>query len=235
MNTKPEDGDWTGSAMPKDYYIVLGVSRGTDLGKIKNAYRAVAKQYHPDLSQNPRNTERFLQVKEAYETLGDDEKRRRYDEELAREGSDLRVRRVPEIIRKRRAPFEELRSFSSRADDFFTGFLPGFFDVEKGRIRAKDLYFEAILTPEEAASGGLYPLTVPVIEICPRCTGTGLWDHFFCPVCRGHGRVREERAFSLSIPPGVRHGSEITLSMEDIGLADTYLNIIVRIAPDLEE
>jgi molecular chaperone DnaJ len=219
--------------MPTDYYIVLGISRGADLGKIKNAYRAVAKQYHPDLSRNLGTTERFLQVKEAYETLGDDEKRRRYDKELAREGSDLRVRRVPEIIKKRRAPFEELRGFSSRADDFFTGFLPGFFDVERGKIRGKDLYFEAILTPEEAASGGLYPLTVPVLEVCPRCTGTGRWDTFFCPVCRGYGRVQEERAFSLGIPPGVRHGTEITLSMEDIGLGDTHLNIIVLIEPDL--
>jgi molecular chaperone DnaJ len=218
--------------MPKDYYIVLGVSRGSDLGKIKNAYRAVAKQYHPDLSRTLETTERFLQVKEAYETLGDDVKRRQYDQELAREGSDLRVRRVPEIIQRRRAPFEELRSSSSRADDFFSGFLPGFFDVERGRVRGKDLYFEAILTPEEAASGGLFPLTVPVLESCPRCTGTGRWDSFFCPACKGYGRIQEERSFSLSIPPGVRHGTEITLSMEDIGLADTYLNILVLIEPD---
>jgi molecular chaperone DnaJ len=218
--------------MPKDYYIVLGVSRGADLGKIKDAYRAVAKQYHPDMSRTLETTERFLQVKEAYETLGDEEKRRRYDEELARQGSDLRVRRVPEVIRRRRAPFDALRSFTSRADDFFSGFLPGFFDVDRGKIRGKDLYFEAILTPEEAASGGLYPITVPVLEVCPRCNGTGMWDCFFCPVCRGYGRIQQERAFSLSIPPGVRHGTEITISLEDIALTDTCLNIIVRIEPD---
>ena len=60
-------------------------------------------------------------------------------------------------------------------------------------------------------------------------------EGFFCPVCRGYGRVQREREFSLSIPPGVKDGTEITLSMEDIGLKDTSLNILVRIEPDLGE
>jgi DnaJ-class molecular chaperone len=224
-----------GKAMVKDYYIVLGVSRGSDLKKIKDAYRTIVKRYHPDLSQNTETTENFLEVKKAYETLGDEEKRKQYDEELAREGSELRIRRVPEIVREKRSRFEGIESIYSRTDDFFSGFLPGFFDVEKKRVREKDLYFEAILTPGEAAEGGLFPVTVPVLEICPRCRTSGMWENFFCPVCRGYGRVQREREFSLSIPPGVRHGTEITLSLEDIGLKDTYLNILVRIEPDLGE
>jgi len=221
--------------MAKDYYIVLGVSRGADLKKIKDAYRTIAKRYHPDLSQNTERAEHFLEVKEAYETLGDEEKRKRYDEELAGADLELRITRVPEIVRERRSRFEGLESFSSRADDFFSGFLPGFFDVEKKRIGEKDLYFEAILTPREAAEGGLFPVTVPVFEVCPRCRNIGMLENLFCPVCMGYGRVQREREFSLSIPPGVRHGTEITLSLEDIGLKDTYLNIFVRIEPDLEE
>jgi molecular chaperone DnaJ len=221
--------------MVKDYYIVLGVSRGSDLKKIKDAYRTIVKRYHPDLSQNTETTENFLEVKKAYETLGDEEKRKQYDEELAGEGSELRIRRVPEIVREKRSRFEGIESIYSRTDDFFSGFLPGFFDVEKKRVREKDLYFEAILTPGEAAEGGLFPVTVPVLEICPRCRTSGMWENFFCPVCRGYGRVQREREFSLSIPPGVRHGTEITLSLEDIGLKDTYLNILVSIEPDLGE
>ena len=219
----------------KDYYIVLGVTRGADPKKIKDAYRAVVKQYHPDLSGNLSTAEHFMDVKEAYETLGDEEKRKRYDVQLARQGSELRIRRVPEIIRERRSRFEGIGSLLTRTDDFFSGFLPGFFDVDKRKIREKDLYFEAILTPKEAAEGGLSPVTVPVLEICPRCGTTGMWESFFCPVCRGYGRVQSKREFSLCIPPGVKHGTEITLSLEDIGLKDTYLNIVVRVEPDLEE
>ena len=221
--------------MAKDYYIVLGVSRGADTKKIKDAYRTIVKRYHPDASQDLETTKNFLEVKEAYETLGDEEKRKRYDEELAGEGSELRVRRVPEIVRERKSRFENIESVFSRTDDFFSGFLPGFFDVEKTRAREKDLYFEAVLTPGEAAEGGLFPITVPVFEVCPRCRTSGMWDNFFCPVCRGYGRVQREREFSLSIPPGVKDGTEITLSMEDIGLKDTSLNILVRIEPDLGE
>jgi DnaJ-class molecular chaperone len=54
-------------------------------------------------------------------------------------------------------------------------------------------------------------------------------------VCSGYGRIRSEREFSLSIPPNVKHGTEVRLSMEDIGLKDAYLNVVVYIDPDLEE
>ena len=222
--------------MPKDYYIVLGVSRGADVNKIKKAYRTVAKKYHPDVMHAGENRERFLEIKEAYETLIDEDKRRRYDEELKRQRSPIRITDAPKIIERRRSAFDEMsRMLSSEADDFFEGFLPGFFDSEKGRIRDKDLYFEAILSPSEAARGGLYPITVPVMVPCPRCSRSGMWDNFFCPTCHGYGRVQTEREFSLSIPPHVRHGTEIRLSMEDIGLRDVYLNIVVFIDPDLEE
>jgi DnaJ-class molecular chaperone len=220
--------------MPEDYYIVLGVSRGADIDKIKKAYRRVAKKYHPDVARSRESAEKFREVRAAYETLADEERRRRYDEELAQRGSEIRISRVPEIIERRRSPLQDMERFFSRADEFFEGFLPGFFDIEKGRIRHKDLYFEAILSPREAVEGGLFPITVPVIEPCPRCGRTGFWEEFFCPVCSGYGRVQSEREFSLSIPPHVRHGTEIRLSMEDIGMRDTHLHVRVLIDPYLE-
>jgi molecular chaperone DnaJ len=219
--------------MPKNYYIVLGVNRGADARRIKKAYRTVAKRYHPDVSQSPESKKRFQEVREAYETLADEGKRKRYDEELARQGSSLRITSVPEIIERRRSVFDTMDSISSPADDFFSGFLPGFFDPET-RME-KDLYLEAILSPNEASRGGLFPITVPVIEPCTRCSKRGLWEEFFCPVCSGYGRLRSEREFSLSIPPNVKHGTEIRLSMEDIGLRDVYLNVVVYIDPGLEE
>lgn len=222
--------------MPKDYYIVLGVSRGADLNKIKKAYRTVAKKYHPDVVQSENSKDRFLEIREAYETLSDETRRQAYDEELAKKGSELRIRRVPDIIARRTSAFEEIEHFfSATTDDFFEGFLPGFFDTDRRRMRSKDLYFEAILSPSEAAEGGLFPVTVPTIEPCPKCSKSGAWGNFFCPVCSGYGRVQTEKAFSLSIPPKVKHGTKIRLSMEDIGLRDAYLNVLVSIDPVLEE
>ena len=85
--------------MPRDYYIVLGINRGADARKIKKAYRTVAKKYHPDVAHSPESRERFLEVKEAYETLVNEKKRKRYDEELANQGSSFRITKVPDIIK----------------------------------------------------------------------------------------------------------------------------------------
>jgi curved DNA-binding protein CbpA len=63
--------------MAKDYYIVLGVSRGADIEKIKKAYRRVAKKYHPDVAQSEEGSEKFREIREAYETLVDDENKKR--------------------------------------------------------------------------------------------------------------------------------------------------------------
>jgi molecular chaperone DnaJ len=222
--------------MPKDYYLVLGVERGANLNKIKKAFRTVIKKYHPDITRTNESTARFLEIREAYETLSDEAKREKYDETLTGRGTAVTISRVQEPIEERRTYFKEAEGlFSTFTDEFFEGFLPGFFNRDKGRVRGKDLYFEAILTPKEATEGGLFPITVPVIERCPRCCRTGLWEDFLCPVCSGYGRVKSEREFSLSIPPHVKHGTEIRLSMEDIGLQGVYLNVLVLIDRDLEE
>ena len=221
--------------MAEDYYFVLGVSRGADLKRIKKAYRRVAKRYHPDVTRTKETAERFLEVKEAYETLGNEERRRQYDQELAKKGLELRITKVPEIIERRTTTGDEMEKIFSDTDDFFSGLLPGFFDVDKRTIRAKDLYFEAILSPSEAAEGSLVPLSVPVLEPCPRCMKSGYWDDFFCPLCSGYGRIRSKKEFSVSVPPHVKDGTEIRISMEDIGLKNAYLNLFVRIESSLDE
>lgn len=218
-----------------DYYVVLGISKGASLAKIKKAYRMVVKKYHPDTTQGPEDRKKFLEIREAYETLSDEEKRRQYDAELERRGSTLRVRKVPEIVNARKSRLEEVEGlFRSSVDEFFEGFLPGFFDPGKKGLEGKDLYYEAILTPQEAVEGGLCPITVPVLEPCPRCGTSGLWDGFFCPLCNGYGRVRAERTFKLRIPPNVTHGTKVKLSLEDIGLKKVILNVIVSIQKDLK-
>jgi DnaJ-class molecular chaperone len=222
--------------MPKDYYIVLGVSRGADLKRIKKAYRTVAKKYHPDATHSNESAENFHEIREAYETLSDEARRKKYDMELERRGSNIRISKVAETIARRKSLFDELESiYSTSTDDFFKGFVPGFFDSERERIREKDLYYEAILSPREAERGGLFPITIPLFEPCPRCRKRGYWEDFFCALCWGYGRISSEKEFSLSIPPHVKGGTKIKISLEDIGLRDTYLNIVVQIDPLLEE
>ena len=215
--------------MAKDYYISLGVSKGANLNKIRKAYRKIVKEVHPDVTPSGEGVQRFLEIREAYETLADEKKRRLYDQEQEKRASNNRNVKRSRAVVWRPFVFSELENFFTPADEFFEGFLPGFFDLERGKIRGKDLYFEAILSSWEAQRGGVFPISVPVHERCSPCRGTGYIEGFFCPACKGYGMVYSERVFSLNIPPHVTHGMEITLSMEDIGLKDVDLHVRVLV------
>src|SRR5436309_1718341 len=67
--------------MPRDYYEVLGVSRGATVEEIKRAYRKLARQYHPDRNPGDKQAaEKFKEIQDAYQTLNDKSKRARYDQ-----------------------------------------------------------------------------------------------------------------------------------------------------------
>ena len=86
---------------------------------------------------------------------------------------------MPEIIERKVSLFDDIDRFTTFVDEFFEGYLPGFFDRDKGKISAKELYYEVILSPSEASDGGLFPITVPIFEPYPRCRKTGWWGGFF--------------------------------------------------------
>ena len=172
--------------MPKDYYLVLGISKGSDLNKIKKAYRTVAKKFHPDVNQSLEGRKKFLEIRDAYETLSDETKKKEYDQELANQEGSIHVAHLGEDVERKKFVFDRIEQlFSSSADEFFEGFVPGFFERAHRGKKIKDLYYEAILSPEEAAGGGLFRIFVPVFEKCPRCGKSGLWKDTFCPVCNG--------------------------------------------------
>ncbi len=70
----------------KDYYEVLGVTRGSDADEVKRAYRKLARKYHPDVSKEKNAENKFKEVQEAYEVLRDPEKRAAYDQLAATTG-----------------------------------------------------------------------------------------------------------------------------------------------------
>lgn len=221
--------------MTKDYYIVLGVSRSASPVQIKQAYRRIAKQFHPDISGSSMDAEKFIEIKEAYDTLGDFAKRRRYDTELELQGSPIRILRVPEMVRDRRRAYRDLERLGSFVDEFFDGLLPGFCSQRRYRSPQKDIYLEVILSSRESREGALLPVRFPVLEPCPQCSSLGFLDNFFCPCCYGGGSVSSEREFSLSIPPYTGHGTTVSLSLEDIGLRNVNLHVEVQVDPRLQD
>jgi len=221
--------------MARNHYILLGIDRCADVSQIKHAYRRIAKQLHPDRRVPSADAERFLEVKEAYETLADADRRRRYDDELTRRESSPRLSKMPPIVRDRCRPYAEWAQRESLVDEFFEGWLPGFYPRPRRHGFEKDIYLEVILSSRESRDGGLFPVRFPVVEPCPQCHRTGILEPFFCPVCSARGCVHTEREFSLSIPPHTTDGTEVTLALDDIGLRDVRLHVAVRVDPRLED
>jgi molecular chaperone DnaJ len=180
----------------RDYYHVLGVERKATQEEIKKAYRKLALQYHPD--RNPGNKEaeeKFKEAAEAYEVLGEPEKRRRYDQfgHEGIRGTDFR-------------PFTDVNDiFSAFGDIFGGGFGGSIFDEvfgAQGRSRQRasappqgsDLKIRLKLTLEEIATGVEKKLKVKKWKTCETCSGTGAKSSrakVTCPVCGGTGEVRQ--------------------------------------------
>ena len=110
-----------------DYYVVLGIAEDADEEMIRSAFRALARRYHPDVGAGSSPVE-FQRAREAYETLVDPERRRRYDQLLASRQHPVMVQEV--IVSRRVAePVVDLRRFSFGVPGtFVTVTRPSFFD-----------------------------------------------------------------------------------------------------------
>jgi molecular chaperone DnaJ len=225
----------------KDYYIILGVSRSESSAGIHEAFRRLAKKYHPDLG-GPETKEKFREIAQAYETLSDPAQRRTYDQTLRRRESVLRSEPLEEVRRQPKyqpeplvpQPMSILHDFQTIRPSFdalFDRILRNFSGVGVTKAeRIEDLNIEVILTPPEAARGVVAPIEVPVFGTCWTCQGTGREWLFPCPACGGQGMIEEHEVVSVRIPPGVRDRSVIEMPIEGLGIHNFYLRLHIRIS-----
>ncbi len=215
--------------MPRNYYIVLGIDRGANPTQIKRAYRNAIKRYHPDMTSDDEDSHKFIEAREAYEVLSDIDKRRAYDAELKRHDIPIRIADPEETITPPSSLWNEIQAQRSILDAYFEGFVPGFYRNFPSRSENEDFYMEIVLSPEEAHQGGVFPVTVPVLEPCPECRQDRWWYGHYCPTCRGYAVVEATREFNLTTPPNTRHGMTAEVSMAGIGLKGVNLIIDVHV------
>lgn len=182
----------------QDYYEVLGVPKTASADDIKQAYRRLARQYHPDVAkENPKAAEeKFKEFSEAYEVLADTEKRQRYDQ-LGFPGVETEF--GPGGFNwqnfTHRGDLEDLLGASPLFQQFFGGFGSPFGSAGRmrGGYRGSDVEVTVRL-PLIAAVQGAHPtVEVPHVGPCPDCQGTGAHDGTAletCPECHGQGQVR---------------------------------------------
>ena len=177
----------------RDYYEVLGLSKGASDDEIKKAYRKLAKQYHPDLHPGDKECEEhFKEIGEAYEVLSDPDKKAKYDQ-------------------YGHAAFDPNSGFGAGGfgggfDDlsdilgniFAGGFggFGGFGGRRNGPVKGENIRVNMSISFEDAAFGCSKEITIPSIEDCDACHGSGCAEGTtpeICPDCQGTGSVRVQQ------------------------------------------
>ena len=189
----------------RDYYEVLGVSKGATDEEIKKAYRKKAKQYHPDLNPGDKTAEaKFKEANEAYEVLSDKDKRARYDQ-FGHAGVDPNFGAG--------GPGGGFGGFGGfdmgdiDLGDIFGSFFGGGFGGGSSRARSGPMKGDTLrasvsISFEEAAFGCEKEITVERIESCDDCGGTGAAKGTTaetCPNCRGTGVVTQTQRTPLGM------------------------------------
>lgn len=208
----------------KDYYAVLGVPKSAAEKDIKSAYRKLARKWHPDA--NPNNTkeaeEKFKEISEAYEVLGDPEKRKKYDvlgpnwQQAAQQAEQQRRYRTnvgPEEFEFDLGGPGSPSGFSDFFDVFFSGVgrrQPG--QTRSYAHRGQDLETSIDLDLRDVYAGGTKSISLQIEDLCPRCHGTGTISGRLCPQCHGTGHVLISKKFDVTIPKGIGDGQRIRLA-----------------------
>jgi len=224
----------------KDYYAILGVKRGASDKEIRQAYRRLARKYHPDVNAGDKAAEaKFKEINAAYEVLSDAKKRRKYDlygdqwqyadqfEEARRQGGQ-------------RWSWSDRGAPSGGFDPRDLGFgdlgdlLGGLFAGTRTRSRrGEDVQHMAEVTLAEAYRGTSRVLNMQNEEPCSTCGGSGKLVGAVCHVCQGSGVIVRPRRLEVKIPPGVSDGSRVRVAGEGRpgrggARGDLYLVISVR-------
>jgi molecular chaperone DnaJ len=175
----------------RDFYEVLGVTRGAGDADLKRAYRRLAMELHPDRNPgDPAAEARFKEINEAYEVLKDPQKRAAYDQfgHQAFEQGGMGGR----------AGGFDFSSFSDVFDDLFGDFMGGGARRRGANSRGADLRYNLTISLEEAFAGKKAQIRVPASVTCDGCRGSGGEagsEPTPCPTCRGMGRVRTQQGF----------------------------------------
>ena len=175
----------------KDYYDILGVDKNASADEIKSAYRRLAKKYHPDLNKTEEAANKFKEINEAYEVLGDEKKKANYDQFGSADGPSFGggAGGFGDFFNRGAGGFSDIFS------DIFSAFGGGS-RSERVAERGDDINLSIEISFEEAINGCEKQIIYNRIEKCPDCKGTGAKDgtaYSRCAECNGTGRVRYQQ------------------------------------------
>lgn len=220
--------------MPKNQYLVLGIASDATAEDIKDAYRRLAKEFHPD--HYGESNAPFLEIQEAYSVLSDPTRRQMHD--LSMEKKPIQRKRGHRSRTGTYAeplipgtdhmvdlgygqggsgfahPFQPVRDlFRGRGDSRFS---PRPF-AEKRPV-SSHFRAEIRLTPEQARQGGQAMIAFRLDRACPSCSGQGRDGGYTCRRCRGEGVVRGQLPLMIAYPAGISDSQRMRLGLDRYGL-----------------
>jgi len=207
--------------VPKDYYLVLGISPDADQRQIKQAYRRAAKRWHPDYPAAGRNPHRFQEASEAYNVLSDASRRRAYDDSQKSGCAADAARRMHRRHTTRSRPYPsrpQAHRYRNASDEGLSA-----------AFSSAHLTLEVIISPREAAKGGRFEVQLPFPHRCGYCRETDAWPRI-CPVCRGRAHFWATRTFEVEIPPGIPDQTSVQLPLGRYDTAAVILHLRVHVA-----
>ncbi len=181
----------------RDFYDVLGVSKGASDSELKKAYRKKAMELHPDRNKdNPGAETQFKEVNEAYDVLKDGDKKAAYDRfgHAAFEGGSNGPQGHPGFG----GGGDFSSAFSDVFEDLFGDFMGGGRGGSQRAARGSDLRYNMGVALEEAFTGKHKKISVQSSAACDSCHGTGAEggaEPTNCPTCSGMGKVRAQQGF----------------------------------------
>lgn len=192
----------------KDYYQILGIQRNASQEEIKSAFRRLARQHHPDVCKEPGAVDKFKEINEAYQVLGDQKKKSQYDTYghsgfgQGHAGVDFSEINLEDL-------FGGISGFGGFGDVFETFFGGGTSPRQKsGPQRGTDLRYDLPITLEEAYTGIEKEIDIQHLKSCVKCKGTGAEPGskiIKCSACSGTGSVKHTQrtilgSFSRVVP-----------------------------------
>ena len=184
----------------RDYYDVLGVDKSASDAEIKSAFRKLAKKYHPDLNKEPDAAEKFKEVQEAYEVLGDEQKRKTYDQFGSAAFDNNAGGGNPYGSYGNYGGFNTsgfgFDDININLDDILSNMFGGSFGGRKKNrpTKGEDVLYRMKISFEDAVFGAKKDITLDLTEKCENCNGKGGFDTRTCTSCNGTGKIRRTQS-----------------------------------------
>ena len=185
----------------RDYYEVLGVSKGASEDEIKKAYKKLARKYHPDMNPGDKEAEeKFKEAAEAYDVLSNPDKRARYDQ-FGFDGPDMGGGAGGNPFGG--MDFSGMGGMGDIFDQLFNGGMGGSAQARRNAPRqGNDVRYELRLTFEEAAKGCHKSVEFYRYENCTTCGGSGAkpgTQPQTCSMCKGTGQIRQSGGWMTTV------------------------------------